>query len=223
MRSDKTNLVDDALFEVQDIKKHIAALERKFNRTKKMKIGMLNVVLLLLLVSTSVSLADEATDKKIARAQIGISHWEWKQSGFGVVMTADITITNNSPWNIKDIEIEVVPHAASGTELGRHDETIYEVVPAHSLRSFQDVHMGFIYAETKTAGALISDFTFCEPHPSLKEIKEDENIANMMAATNALLARVAADEKKKAGAAAALKFNQEEADKGGRLRFVTHG
>jgi len=117
-------------------------------------------------------------------------------------------------WDIKDIQIKVSCDGASGTEISSIDHTIFEVVPAHSLRRFKPIDLGFFDTRTAGAGAVIEDFDFVQPHLSLEEMKSAIAAAQKVAATNAVLAKAANEKSKKTADAAALKFNQDAAAKG---------
>jgi TPR repeat protein len=158
--------------------------------------------------------ADDYDDKKVASSQIGVSDWAWDKGETGNMMTGALIITNNSDWDIKDMDIEVTDYANSGTDIGAQEHTIYEIVPAHSVGKFAPIDFGYVDPRTMHAGAEIKGFDFCQPHLSLEEMKLAKAKAEKIAATNAVLAKAAAEQRKKIGEAAALKFNQDAAAKG---------
>jgi hypothetical protein len=77
--------------------------------------------------------------------------------GFGNVMVADLTITNKSRVNVKDLEITCDHFGASGTQIDRNTRIIYEIVPAGKTRSFPQVNMGFVHTQAARYTCSISD------------------------------------------------------------------
>ena len=73
-------------------------------------------------------------------------------------MEADFTITNSSPYEIKDIEIKCIHYAKSGTRLDSNTRTIYDVIKAGETKKFQNLNMGFIHSQAESSAAVIQDF-----------------------------------------------------------------
>lgn len=85
--------------------------------------------------------------------------FSWRKEGFGSVMEADFKITNNSEEDIKDIEIQCVHYAISGTKIDSNNRTIYEVIQANSKRSFKNFNMGFIHEQADSSSCYINNFS----------------------------------------------------------------
>lgn len=81
--------------------------------------------------------------------------YQWSKAGFGSVMDADFTVTNPSPYAIKDITIECVHFAKSGTRIDSNKRTIYDVVPAGQARTFEQFSMGFIHSQADSSACKV--------------------------------------------------------------------
>jgi hypothetical protein len=81
----------------------------------------------------------------------------WSKSGFDNIMEATFTVNNQSKRDIKDIEIECVHFAPSGTKIDSNRRTIYEVVKAGGARTFPKFNMGFIHTQAKSTSCGIRD------------------------------------------------------------------
>ena len=64
------------------------------------------------------------------------------------IMTADFTLTNNSDYDVKDLEIECDHTGESGTVMDSNTRTIYKVVPAHQKIKVRRFNMGFANSQT---------------------------------------------------------------------------
>jgi len=95
--------------------------------------------------------------KEEVRDQIELD-WSWGKSGFGNIMEANFTITNSSPYDIKDIEIRTIQSGKSGTKIDRNTRTIYEIIKAGETKKFEKFNMGFIHSQSESASATIMDF-----------------------------------------------------------------
>src|SRR5437764_358360 len=73
--------------------------------------------------------------------------FKWSKSGFGNIMEADFTITNPTSYKVKDLEIECVHSAPSGTVIDSNTRTIYEVVEPRSKKVIKNFNMGFIHSQ----------------------------------------------------------------------------
>ena len=78
-----------------------------------------------------------------------------EETGFGVVMEADFKIKNLLPHAVKDIEVECLMTAPSGTTLNRVTETIYRRFEP-GITTVSDFHMGFINNQASGAGCIIT-------------------------------------------------------------------
>jgi hypothetical protein len=170
-----------------------------------------------------------AEDKEDAAKFIGISDWEWGKDTFDTVMLASFVITNNSCWDIKDIDIRCSHVGPSGTVINSSVRTIYDVVPAHGSRVFKDINMGFIHSQASKSRARILDFEFTGlhlPKPEMEANAEREAAAKAAAAARAVEERkraaaaaekaiqMVADQRKSAADEATFKFHLEKAEAG---------
>jgi len=79
-----------------------------------------------------------------------IEDYSWWKTGFDNIMEADFTIANDNPFPIKDIQIECVHTAASGTKIDSNVRTIYDIIPANSSKKFKNFNMGFIHSQAES-------------------------------------------------------------------------
>jgi len=82
----------------------------------------------------------------------------WRTGGFGSVMLADVTVRNDSDYDVKDPRIACQIYADSGTRLGRTRQTIYQVVPARAAMAFPNLNLGLIHSQSAKASCSIDDF-----------------------------------------------------------------
>jgi len=106
--------------------------------------------------NTSPAPKPQPTPKEIALSKTKLD-FSWTKGGFDNVMEADFTITNNSQYAIKDIEITCVHYAKSGTRIDSNTRTIYDTVPANSKKSFNDFNMGLIHSQANSSSCTITD------------------------------------------------------------------
>ena len=85
--------------------------------------------------------------------------YSWSTSAGGSLMKADFTISNNSAYDIQDIEIECTHYAKSGTEIDSNTVTIYNIVDKRSSKSFNDFDMGFINSQAYETSCDITDIS----------------------------------------------------------------
>lgn len=109
--------------------------------------------------------------KDQALAALEIVDWKWsKEKGFGNVMEATFKIRNKGAVDVKDIEIECVHTAPSGTVIDSNKRTIFEIIKAGETREFKDFNMGFIHSQVKSSSARIKDAVPMEtPAPAKTE------------------------------------------------------
>lgn len=108
--------------------------------------------------TSSSSTAVAVDPKEDAANKVHIVKFNGHKGGFNAVFLADFTIKNDSAYPIKDIEISCKDAANSGTVIDSNNQTIYDVVKAHSTRKFTNVSMGFIHSQATSAHCEISDF-----------------------------------------------------------------
>ena len=83
--------------------------------------------------------------------------FKWGRAAGGILMMADFTVQNNSPYDVKDIAIRCDQFAKSGTRIDRKTRTLYEVVGAHSKKRFTRFPMGVIDSQVETSSCSIRD------------------------------------------------------------------
>jgi hypothetical protein len=100
-----------------------------------------------------------AYDRKAEAIQNIHLTFEWGKEGFGSVMIANFTITNNSKYDVKDIEVKCTHSAHSGTVIDSNDRTVYEIVKAHATKKVNDFNMGFIHSQAAQSSCEVVDLT----------------------------------------------------------------
>ncbi len=140
--------------------------------TKKKKTSLFTwLVLLLFVIWVAGYMPDGVTDKKGVASPNGHVDYtpkseimknveldfSWGTKGFGNIMNANFTITNNSNIAIKDVDIECSHFAKSGTLIDSNKRTIYEIVDAGETKQFNDFDMGFIHSQANESSCVISD------------------------------------------------------------------
>lgn len=80
--------------------------------------------------------------------------YSWRKE-FGSTMEASFTIRNNGAKAIKDIEIECIHFAPSGTRIDSNKRTIYEVIEPGKTRVFKDFSMGFMHSQADSSNCKI--------------------------------------------------------------------
>jgi hypothetical protein len=83
--------------------------------------------------------------------------YKWRKGGFDNVMEADFTISNPTPYAIKDVEITCVHFAPSGTPIDSNRRTIYERIRPKGKKVVKDFNMGFIHSQVKSSACSITD------------------------------------------------------------------
>lgn len=84
--------------------------------------------------------------------------FSWTKGGFSSVMLIDATITNNSPYAIKDPVISGVDSANSGTAIDTNIKTVYETIASGKTLKLHEFNMGFIHHQATKSNCKISDF-----------------------------------------------------------------
>ncbi len=93
------------------------------------------------------------------RSQLGIAEWTFYRVAGGSIMEATFVVTNTSPYDVKDLKIECVHSAPSGTQIDSNTRTVYEIIKAGETRAFTNVNMGFIHSQVASSSARIRSFT----------------------------------------------------------------
>ncbi len=92
--------------------------------------------------------------KEIALDSVDLK-FSWKTGGFGSVMEADFTISNNGDLDIKDIKIKCSHYSKSKTLIDSNSRTIYEVVEAKTQKQYLDFNMGFVHDQINSSSCSI--------------------------------------------------------------------
>ncbi len=83
--------------------------------------------------------------------------FKWSKGGFGSIMMADFTITNQSKYTVKDLDVTCTHYANSGTKIDSNSRTIYETVPANGKKTIRDFNMGFIHSQAVRSSCEVTD------------------------------------------------------------------
>jgi hypothetical protein len=84
--------------------------------------------------------------------------FSWNKTGFESIMSANFSITNKSDIDIKDVVVNCIHYAHSGTEIDKNTKPIYEVIPANSVKYVNNFNMGFINSQVSKSSCYIEDF-----------------------------------------------------------------
>jgi hypothetical protein len=99
---------------------------------------------------------------KLALAQTTITKFSWHNGGFDSVMLATFSIKNDSDYDVKDLELKCIHSAPSGTVIDQNEQTVYQIVKAHSTRILRDVNMGFIASQVSSSSCEIVNLALSE-------------------------------------------------------------
>jgi hypothetical protein len=97
------------------------------------------------------------TTSEEALSALEIKKMEWYKGGFENIMLVNATIKNNGKRNVKDIQLECVHSANSGTKIDSNKQVIYETIPAGKSLSIKKFNMGFINSQAAFTGCNIID------------------------------------------------------------------
>lgn len=73
------------------------------------------------------------------------------------IVEASIIITNESNYNVKDIEITCLGFAESGTRLDTNTQVIYKIFMANHVTTIANFNMGFMRSQTTKYECYISN------------------------------------------------------------------
>lgn len=106
--------------------------------------------------SERASSAPSISPKEIAMKNVKLD-LSWTKKGLGSVMEADFTISNNSEYAVKDVEITCTHYAKSGTKIDGNSRTIYDSFPAKNKKTIKKFNMGFIHSQATQSSCSITD------------------------------------------------------------------
>jgi len=93
--------------------------------------------------------APRRDDEAMVVSEFGARLWyQWWKKGMSL-MEANFVVYNDNGFDIRDIEVECVHFANSGTQIDRNVRTIYEVIPALSRKGVSGFSMGFIHSQAE--------------------------------------------------------------------------
>jgi hypothetical protein len=81
----------------------------------------------------------------------------WRKEGFDNVLVLNFFLTNNSNFDVKDIELTCSVYGGSGTTIGRTTKTVYAMVKANSSQEFLNFNMDLIHSQTQGISCQITD------------------------------------------------------------------
>ena len=87
---------------------------------------------------------------------LSVANLEWSREGFGSVLVADITISNQGRHDLHDIELTCSGKGASGTVINKRHHTIYDIVPARGQKRFREVNLGFFDPQVRHADCIVT-------------------------------------------------------------------
>lgn len=88
--------------------------------------------------------------------------FSWTTEGFGNIMEANFTIQNKGIYDVKDIEVECIHTAKSGTKIDANSRVIYEIFKHKSTKKIRKFNMGFIHSQTNKTYCHIKDLVVIE-------------------------------------------------------------
>lgn len=88
-----------------------------------------------------------------------IEKFAWRKGGFGTVMIASFTISNElGTKDVSDFLLRCSGYGPSGTLISQPEMRLYEVVEAGKRKRFSQVNIGFIDHQTSNTHCVIADW-----------------------------------------------------------------
>ena len=112
-------------------------------------------LLLALLVVAGITACGKAKDPQ---DQVKTKINEFNVGGFGTVMMADFTITNNTKARVKDIEVRCNGYSETGTKIDTNVRTIYKAISPGTSIKVNQFNMGFIGTNVQTTRCSTTSF-----------------------------------------------------------------
>jgi ABC-type glycerol-3-phosphate transport system substrate-binding protein len=91
--------------------------------------------------------------------QVSTKITSFTAGGFGLVMIADFSITNNTNKTVKDIKVKCVGLSETGTKIDSNTRVIYKTVPAGKTVAIKEFNMGYIATDVQSSRCSTTDFT----------------------------------------------------------------
>ena len=96
-------------------------------------------LILALLVATGLTACGSDPNKEVTTKLT-----RFADGGFGLVMIADFTITNNTGHPVKDIEVKCTGYSETGTKIDQNTRTIYKVIQPGKTIKVSGFNMGYV-------------------------------------------------------------------------------
>jgi hypothetical protein len=97
------------------------------------------------------------TPEQVVREGLNFD-FTWTKGGFSTVMLLNATITNSSPYPIKDFVIVCFDSGNSGTTIDKNKRMVYETIAPGDTLKLRGFNMGFIHNQATQAECSITDF-----------------------------------------------------------------
>jgi hypothetical protein len=108
--------------------------------------------------STATQGTSVAPSRESILRKIHIENFNWYKDGFGNIMLVDFVFKNDNDFPVKDLTVECIHSAPSGTKIDENTRTIYEIVPAHGSKRIPKFNMGFIHSQAERSSCHITDY-----------------------------------------------------------------
>ena len=108
--------------------------------------------------STATQVTSGAPSRESILRKIRIENFNWYKDGFGKIMLADFVFKNDNDFPVKDLTVECIHSAPSGTKIDENTRTIYKVVPAHGSKRIPKFNMRFIHSQAERSSCHITDY-----------------------------------------------------------------
>jgi hypothetical protein len=91
-----------------------------------------------------------------------LAHFDWRRQFGDQSMTdfwlGDFQIRNDTGAAVKDVRIDCIQHAPSGTAIGTSSETVYQTFRRHSTRTVAGLRMGLLEAQVATVSCSVASW-----------------------------------------------------------------
>lgn len=117
--------------------------------SKKWALGIALFGLLLSLRPLIFSNSGEAASSATASTAntLMLRDMSWSKTRYGVLF-AHFSVSNESQIAVKDFTILCATYGESGTALGQVSKTIYEIIPAQSIKDYEGIEIGLVDRQT---------------------------------------------------------------------------
>jgi hypothetical protein len=99
----------------------------------------------------------QKSPEALALESVSLKSYDWEKGGFdSIMMLKNIVIENKGARDVKDLTIECVGSAKSGTRIDKNVRVLYEIVPAGKSTRVKELNMGFLHSQVDRAGCVIT-------------------------------------------------------------------